>query len=170
MSSYFSCRLRETSRETRVSLWVICLFICPVSHQVRCYNFSMKKLTLTTLVFSLLMFSSTSFADWTKVSENADGYTFYVDFERIRKHGGYVYFWSLDDYLKPNKSGYLSDKVYQQGDCKLFRFKYLSFSFHKEPMGEGTGEIENKPDKEWNYPSPNSSIEEILKKVCRYAK
>jgi len=41
----------------------------------------MKKLTLfTALVFSLLMFPSTSFADWTKVDESVDGNTFYVDF------------------------------------------------------------------------------------------
>jgi len=48
------------------------------------------------------VFSSTSFAEWTKVSENVST-TFYVDFERIRKHGGYVYFLWLSDYLKPDK-------------------------------------------------------------------
>jgi len=29
--------------------------------------------------------------------------TTYVDFERIRKHGGYVYWWDLLDRLKPTK-------------------------------------------------------------------
>ena len=131
----------------------------------------MRKLTLfTALVFSLLVFSSTSFADWKRVSENADGYTFYVDFERIRKHGGFVYYWYLTDYLKPNAKGILSGKIYVQSDCKLFRFKYLSASFHKEPMGEGTGQMNNDPDKEWKYPIPNSSMEIILKYVCAYAK
>ena len=54
----------------------------------------MRKLTvlLTTLVFSLTMFASRSYAEWTKVGEIPDGTTFYVDFERIRKHDGYVYF------------------------------------------------------------------------------
>jgi hypothetical protein len=52
----------------------------------------MKKLTLLTVLIFSLMFSSTSFADWTKVSSSGGGAnTFYVDFERIRKHGGYVY-------------------------------------------------------------------------------
>ena len=104
------------------------------------------------------------------MSENADGYTFYVDFERIRKHGGYVYWWDLKDNLKPTDYGDLSAKVYKQGDCKLLRLKNLSFSFHKEPMGGGTGLFDNKPDKEWKYPSPNSSIEIVLKSVCKYAK
>ena len=90
-------------------------------------------LTISTLVFTV-MFSSTSFADWTKVDENNIGTSFYVDFERIRKHDGYVYWWELSDYLKPTKYGMLSGKKYLQGDCKLFRYKYLSGSYHKLPF------------------------------------
>jgi hypothetical protein len=130
----------------------------------------MKKLTfLTVLVLSLL--STPVFADWTKVSMSVKGDTFYVDFERIRKHEGYVYFWVLLDYLKPDKLGDLSSKNYHQGDCKLMGLKFLSSSRHKEPMGGGTTSTSsNKPDKHWRYPSPNSSIEFILKSVCKYAK
>ena len=120
-------------------------------------------LTIFTLVFTV-MFSSTSFAGWTKVRENGKT-TFYVDFERIRKHGGYVYWWDLTDLLKPSPGGNLSGKIYKQGDCKLFRFKVLSFSSHKEPMGGGTGNPHTPPDK-WKYPPPNSVDEIILKKVC----
>ena len=126
----------------------------------------MRKITLA-LLFSA-MFSSTSFADWTKVGENVKG-TFYVDFERIRKHGGYVYFWELGDYLKPNSAGNLSSELYFQGDCELFRYKGLNWFFHKEPMGEGPAQISNDADKEWNYPPPNSVDEIVLKTVCEYA-
>jgi hypothetical protein len=124
-------------------------------------------LTIFTLVFTV-MFSSTSFAGWTKVGENVNGVTFYVDFERIRKHDGYVFWWDLRDLLKPTKWGSLSSKLYKQGDCKLFRFKNLSSSFHKEPMGGGTPEvIEPKGDNaNWKYPPPNSVDEMILKSVC----
>jgi hypothetical protein len=110
------------------------------------------------------MFSSSLYADWTEMSENTSG-TAYVDFERTRKHDGYVYYWYLGDYAKPTELGHLSSKSYRQGDCKLFRFKGLSFSFHKEPMGGGNGDVE-EPDTEWTYPSPNSSFETVLKKVC----
>ena len=113
-----------------------------------------------------LMFSSTSFAGWTKVGENKNG-THYVDFERIRKVDGFVYFWDLTDYLKPNKDGDLSYKTYTQGDCKLFRFKFLSLSFYKVPMGGGTGTPYTPPDK-WTYLPPNSSGETILKSVCNH--
>ena len=97
----------------------------------------MKKLLLIfTLLFSTLMFSTPSYGEWTKVSSTLNGaHTFYVDFDRIRKHGGYVFWWGLSDYLKPSPTGRLSGKIYNQGDCKLFRDKGLSFSFYKEPMG-----------------------------------
>jgi len=100
-----------------------------------------------------------------------DGSTFYVDFERIRKHDGYVYFWQLGDWLKPNEDGDLSTKIYIQGDCKKFRYKWLSMSFHKEPMGGGEiSSTHNIPNKDWNYPSPDSAGETILKPVCQYAR
>jgi len=128
----------------------------------------MKKLLLTfTLLFSTLMFSSPSYGEWTKVVKGVQGDTFYVDVERIRKHGGYIYWWDLTDYLKPKYSGHLSDKVYSQGDCKLFRFKPLSSSFHKEPMGKGVADKStHTPSKDWVYPPPNSVSELILNKVC----
>ena len=124
-----------------------------------------KPLLIFTLVFSTMMFSSPSYGEWTKVSKNVDGDTFYVDFERIRKHGGYVYFWNLTDYLKPTETGRLSAKVYAQSDCKFFRVKWLSYSFHNEPMGRGTGHT-SEGDEKWRYPPPNSGLEAILKRVC----
>ena len=132
----------------------------------------MRKLTLilTTLIFFSLMFSSTSFAGWTKVSENAIA-TNYVDFERIKKHDGYVYWWELNDWLEPNETGDLSAKSYIQGDCKKFRYKNLSWSFHKGSMGGGEISLtSNTPDKDWNYPPPDSSTEIVLKVVCQYAR
>ena len=100
-------------------------------------------LTIFTLVFTVT-FSSTSFAEWKNVGEGTgdsnSGDTFYVDFEGIRKHGGHVYWWDLVDYLKPTENGRLSSKSYKQGDCKLFRIKYLRHVHHNQPMGRGTGD------------------------------
>ena len=115
------------------------------------------------------MFASPAYADWKWVATNVGGTTAYVDFDRMRTNGGYVYFWQLVDFLKPDEFGYLSDKVYIQGDCEMFRYKYLSFSFYKQPMGEGSGNTDSTPDTEWTYPSPNRVAETILKKVCDYA-
>ena len=128
----------------------------------------MRKITLLLALVFTVTFSSPSFADWTEVDKNVSGDTFYVDFERIRKHGGYVYFWYLSDLLKPIERGILSAKTYKQGDCKLFRYKDLSVFWHKEPMGGGTGKPYTPPDK-WYYPPPDTVGETILNKVCEYA-
>ena len=90
--------------------------------------------------------------------------TYYVDFDRIRKVDGYVYYWMLSDYSKPSQ-GYLSYLMYKQGDCKLFRHQFLSLTMHKEPMGGGKGVNHGKPQ-EWFYPPPNTVTETILKSVC----
>ena len=130
----------------------------------------MKKLLLIfTLLFSTLMFSTPSYGEWTKVSTHVkEGHTFYVDFKRIRKHDGYVYFWSLINYFKPSPMGTLSAKVYRQGDYKLFRHKRLSSYYHQKPMGRGTSATSSTaPDKNWDYPPPNSSDEIVLKRVCK---
>ena len=126
----------------------------------------MKKL-ITTLTL-LLMFSSPSYAEWTKVSRGVSENTYYVDFDRMRKVDGYVYYWFLLDLLKPDYSGDFSYKAYRQGDCKLFRIKKLSNSYHTQPMGEGTPSIiSNKPDAEWEYPIPSSVDGFFLNTVCK---
>ena len=129
-------------------------------------DFSMKRtLKILTLTIALLVGSvSVSHAEWTEVLDDL-GDTFYVDFKRIRKVDGFVYFWLLSNYSKPLGDGILSSKTYHQGDCKLFRLKDLSFSHHKEPMGGGRGDV-NTLKYDWTYPSPNSLNESILKSVC----
>ena len=112
------------------------------------------------------MFSSTSFAEWTKTTENVNKTVFYVDFERIRKHDGYVYYWDLSDRIRPLYDGTLSAKRYIQGDCKLFRFKTLSYVFHKQPMGRDVGQTLNEKNPEWRYPPPKTGNEATLKYVC----
>ena len=129
----------------------------------------MKKLTLIlSLVFTVTL-SSPSYADW-EASVKHPLATSYLDFDRIRKVDGYVYYWVLGDYLKPITGMYLSSKIYHQGDCKLFRFKFLSSTFFTQPMGEGIGETKNLPYKmrDWRYPQPKSHHEYNLQKVCNH--
>ena len=105
------------------------------------------------------------------MSEGVGGRTFYVDFDRIRKVNGFVYYWVLSDYLTESIFGEFSAKFYNQGDCKLFRYKELSNSYHKQPMGKGIPSVSsNKPDKEWVYPSPDSAMEINLNIVCNWSK
>lgn len=106
--------------------------------------------------------------DWKKVSVNNLGDTFYVDFDRIIKVDGYVLFWTLLDYVKPNKDEVLSYKTHNQGDCSLFRLKPLRYSFHKQSIGRGAGmaSVPKGDEADWDYPHPKSSSETILKQIC----
>ena len=130
----------------------------------------MKKLTLLTTLTVSMMFSPVCWGEWVEVSKSVDGDSYYVDFDRIRQYEGYVYFWELSDYITNYDSlGTMSVKVYNQGDCDSFRYKRLSYTFYKGPMGEGTSTTET-PDTNWNYPPPNSFAETILKSVCDFVK
>jgi hypothetical protein len=130
----------------------------------------MKSRTIVIALTFCVLFSSSSYAGWTKVGKNATGDTFYVDFERIRKVDGYVYWWELWDYPKLNPVGHLSRKVYQQGDCKLFRVNQLSRSFHRQPMDGGKDNVKGpiRKGENWIYPTPNSVDETILQSVCNW--
>ena len=127
----------------------------------------MKKIILIfTLLFSTIFLSSNSFGEWEFVENSTDGTRAYIDFDKIRKHDGYVYFWALEDLLKPDQDGDLSYINYYQGDCNLMRYKHLSASYYKQAMGEGT--VKNVTDEypEWNDVNPNWMMATYLKLVC----
>lgn len=77
----------------------------------------MKLKLLTPLLLALtLAFSSPSFAEWVEVGSNVDGRTLCVDFKNIQKKNGYIYYWELSNYLKPNKFNHMSAKVLWEAD------------------------------------------------------
>ena len=127
----------------------------------------MKKLALFIGLFVSAVISSPTFADWARIAENTTGNTFYVDFQKIRQTDGYVYFWLLNDYGSESEWGYLSSTAYVQGDCNLFRYKNLTWSIYKQPMGVGDNPVSIKPPDEWLHPSSNQSDEIILEIICK---
>ena len=64
------------------------------------------------LLLSMMMYSSTGFAEWTKVSKSVDGDRS-IDFT-VKYHNGMVYYWELSDYIKPTDHGVLSVVQYNQ--------------------------------------------------------
>ena len=129
---------------------------------------TMKNLLTISILAFPLMFSPISFAEWTEVSEGMSGTIRYIDFERIRKHGEYVFFWQMSDYLEPTSKGYLSALVYSKVDCNVFRKKTLTEHYFMEQMGRGTPVVWDLTEfqKEWMYPPPDTSFEEVLNAVC----
>ena len=118
-------------------------------------------------MLSTLMLSFKTYAEWTMVAETIKSDKSYIDFERIRKVEGYVYWWELTNYNSQLAPDVWSGIKYKKGDCKLFRYKYLSDKYFSLPMGKGDVKGgSNIPDKNWRYAPPKSAGEKILKSVC----
>ena len=101
-----------------------------------------------------------------KESKHANSY---VDVDRIGRHDGYIYIWEQLDLERPDEHGISSIMAYTRCNCDLFRYGPLSFSLHKEAMGEGHGKSVNVEEHEWTYPKPESRVETFLNIVCMIA-
>ena len=129
----------------------------------------MKTLLLTSSLTLSLLFSSGSWAEWTLVVGAFDNSrTHYIDFDRIRKVKGLVYYWDLRDLLEPSSAGDLSHKIYTKADCDTMRSMKLSFSAYNLPMAEGAANITFTPDPNWDYAQPDSVLENTLQVVCAH--
>jgi hypothetical protein len=129
----------------------------------------MQRLLIIPVLFLTLMVGNDAWGEWKYVSSD-DGDKYFVDFTRIIQNEEYVYYWNLLNRGEPSKSGVLSTKLYQKGDCKLFRFQVLSFTFYKESMGKGTPQSFTPKNKSWTNPPPTSNGDVVLKSVCNYVK
>lgn len=99
------------------------------------------------------------------MGKNSDGDTIYVDLERIRKIREHVFYRTLVDRLKP-KYGDYSLMIQHSGNCESFWTKKTSYSFHRQPMGNGASLDQEVKNPKRIYPTPNSVDETILKLVC----
>lgn len=122
----------------------------------------MKKLLL--LLFSLLL-SFNSYADWTYVGEDSSSDIIFMDLDTVKDSNGFVYWWYLAEYNELN-NGYMSQKVYIQGDCGIPRIKTLSNYFYNKAMGEDLAFSSNPPAPEWTYLPPDTVGEFMLGVSC----
>ena len=128
-----------------------------------------KQFFLFTLIFSLVICSSPSFAQWVKVGQNDSGYTYYINFKTIKKKNGFVYYWVISDYLKPDKWKDMSSKTLYEADCKYpKKERKIYATYHTQPFAKGEPSTVSPDTRDWYYPSPNSVMELMLEKVCNY--
>jgi hypothetical protein len=125
----------------------------------------MKKLTI--LLFSILI-SFNSYGEWVEVAKDTDGDTFYIETSAIKERNGYVYYWTLADFVIP-VTGFWSSKMYKQGECGINRFKVLSMLAYKQSMGKGDNK-EIRGDDKWHYPEPDNVKSTLLNYACNYVK
>ena len=132
----------------------------------------MKKLLLTlSLLLSTTTFSSQSFGEWDLGEIIIDPYVeFYWDRRKVRSSNGLVYWYFLQNYMKPTEPyGYLSLTIYYESDCQRMSIEELSYAFYKQAMAEGQAEdTYTSPNPKVSYPTLSSSIGIVLKEVCDY--
>ena len=122
---------------------------------------------IITLLFATQIFTSNSYAEWTKYGNDIEGYTFYVDFNTMRKKNDNVYIWTLVDFPRPNTKNESSATTLLQADCELFRYKLLSQSYFRESKGKGKKtRIENSNNPKWKFAEPNTLNYLTLELVC----
>ena len=127
------------------------------------------------LILSItLLFSTPAWAanNWERVARHGNGNIVYVDFDNMRQNDGYIYFWSLTDYIEPepyDDDGVMSHKTYFKVDCDLRRHKVLKTIWFLQPMGfEQHGKSSAGFDRWLKFP-PNSIGAERERLVCERA-
>lgn len=129
------------------------------------------RLNLTfAFLIATLTFTTPSYGDWKFIGISKNGDTLYLDVNRIRKDNGLIYFWDLEDYIKPDDDLSLSSITFRRGDCNIMKFNYLSISAFDQPMGRGKRiYTANFNDEDWKYPPPGSLGEFVLETACDFS-
>ena len=125
----------------------------------------MLKLFILKLFVFLFVFSSTCLAEWKKITDGKNVEIF-LNFKEIKKNNDLIFFWQLNNYVKPLREKILSIKIYIKVDCKKNIFNPLVFSYHVESMGLGEADIKKNKETKWILAKSKSKQKLILKTAC----
>ena len=130
----------------------------------------MRSLTsIIILLYTCFFCLNIQATDWTEVTKSKNGHTFFINMKKLNENNYFVYFWQLINYYEKDEYGDLSAKIYVQGDCNTFKFKWLKVSYHKMLMGEDEVKSSN-PSKlvsGWQFPKVGSTSYAVLEYVCK---
>lgn len=104
--------------------------------------------------------------DWDLVDETSVTKT-YIDYNRIWKHDGYVYYWLLDNEKEPTELLGSTAKLYKS-HCQIRSINLLQFSTYEFRWAQygKTDFADNLGDS--RYARPGSVEEKILNIVCEH--
>ena len=125
----------------------------------------MLKLFILKLFLFLFLFSSNCLAEWKKITDS-ENVEIFLNFKEIKKNNDLIFFWQLNNYVKPLRDKIFSIRIYIKVDCKKNKFNPLIFSYHVEPMGSGEADIKNNKQKKWILAKSKSKQKLILKTAC----
>ena len=125
-----------------------------------------KKISFLFVILFLFPLNSLAEFNWKRVGENTDGTVFYVDKNSLKKNGNRIYFFSMMDYARP-VDGVLSTRIYQEGNCADYSFRYLKDFYYDQPMGNGkiVGQIDEMG--KWVANIPGSLNETVFEYLCK---
>ncbi len=92
-----------------------------------------------------------------KATEGADGTTFYIDRDSIKKDGNLLRVWELQDLKEKGPLDEKSRRILVEYDCKNERRRVMSFSFHADQMGAGLTLKSDQTPGKWNLMVPNTT-------------
>ena len=70
------------------------------------------------------------------------------------------------DYAKPI-DGILSTRIYQEGNCSNYSFRYLKDFYYDQPMGNGSIVAQIDEMGEWVANIPGSLNESVFEYLCK---
>ena len=125
-----------------------------------------KKLFFLLIIITFFPSNSFSEFNWKRVGENTNGTVFYVDKSSVKRMGNTIYFFSMMDYAKP-VDGVLSTKIYQEGNCSDYSFRYLKDFYYDQPMGNGSVVQQVDEVSKWTANIPGSLNETVFDFLCK---
>ena len=125
-----------------------------------------KKLFFLLIIITFFPSNSFSEFNWKRVGENTNGTVFYVDKSSVKRMGNTIYFFSMMDYAKP-VDGVLSTKIYQEGNCSDYSFRYLKDFYYDQPMGNGSVVHQIDEVSKWTANIPGSLNETVFDFLCK---
>ena len=122
---------------------------------------------LFSLIISFNAYGKWEVVAWANGPDNNRS-TYYMDFDNIKINGN-VYFWEIEDKLKPDPFGDLSNKALIEVDCNVpQRTRMLSVFYYTQPMAEGPISDQNNKPHDWQYTPPGSIAETKANIACIY--
>ena len=117
-----------------------------------------------------IFFTLNCFADfnWKKIGSNINGNVFYVDTSSLKRVGNNVFYFVMNDYVKPNEFGDLSNRIYMEVNCINLDYRFLKDFYYQEPMGNGEPSTIFDKEGKWEVTSEGSIGKSIRKFVCNY--
>ena len=132
----------------------------------------MKKLVSGLIVIALFSLQSAAFADsdWRKYSVTEEG-EYYLDVNSIRKTGGLLRAWSMQDFKKTqvwDSTRYKSILELKQFDCENERSRTIQFTVFSQNLRGGIALFTSNEEEEFEYVTPDSRGAHLLKSVCNF--